>query len=260
MTKGTSMNKDKLWYLTRIQRKVGKAVKEHGLINKGDRILLAVSGGKDSLVMMHALKTRSINFPFKIEMSAVFIKTDNVDYNIDTEYLDALCNKLDIPFNIINTRVDFNSDSNKQACFICSWNRRKEIFSFAKNNGFNKVALGHHKDDIIQTLLMNMAFQGSISTMPPRLLMFKGELEIIRPLAGLSEDECKEYAEILGFKDELKLCPHENLTKRKRISELISELEKLNPDVRYNLFNSMTNIQEEYLPGFKDDSNKNASD
>ncbi len=247
-----SEEKDKLWYLTRIQRKVGKAVKEFGMINPDDRILLAISGGKDSLVMLHALKTRAINFPFKIELAAAFVNTENVPYSIDTEYIQSLCSDLGIPFSIINTSVDFDSESKKQACFICSWNRRKELFTFAQENGYNKVALGHHKDDIIQTLLMNMAFQGSISTMPPRLKIFDGALEIIRPLAGISEKECRAYAEIAGFREELKLCPHENVTKRKKIAELINEMEKLNPDVRYNLFNSMTNIQEEYLPGFKE--------
>jgi len=195
-----SEEKARLWYLTRIQRKVGKAVKEFGLINKDDKILLAISGGKDSLVMLHALKTRARNFPFKIKLAAVFVNTENVPYSIDIEYIESLCAELDIPFNIINTSVDFESDSKKQACFICSWNRRKELFTFASENGFNKVALGHHKDDIIQTLLMNMAFQGSISTMPPRLRIFDGALEIIRPLAGLSEKECSTYAEIAGFR------------------------------------------------------------
>jgi len=241
---------DSLWYLTRIQRKVGKAVKEHELINRGDRILLAISGGKDSLVMMHALKTRSVNFPFNIDLAAAYVHTENMPYSIDTDYIESLCRNLDIPFSIISTSVNLDSDKNKQACFICSWNRRKELFNFARDNGFNKVSFGHHKDDIIQTLLMNMAFQGSISTMPPRLKMFKGAIEIIRPLTGVTEKECREYARIAGFRDELKICPHEDLTKRKRIEEIINELEKLNPDVRFNLFNSMTNIQDEYLPGY----------
>lgn len=241
------------WFLTRFQRKVGGAVKEFGLIKPGDRILLALSGGKDSLVMLHSLKIRSINFPFQVYFEAAYINNRQVPYEIDTEYLESFCSDLEIPFIVINTDLDVESDSKKQACFICSWNRRKELFTYAQEKGCNKVALGHHKDDIIQTLIMNMAFQGSISTMPPRLSIFDGKLEIIRPLAGVTEDECAKYAEIVGFQKEKKLCPHEDLTKRKKIEEIIKKLQELNPDVKSNIFNSMTNIQSEYLPGYTEE-------
>ena len=240
----------KLWYLKRIQRKVGKTVGELGLLNPGDRILIGLSGGKDSLVLLHSLKTRSINFPFVLHIEAAYVDTINMPYEIDTDFLTRFCDNLEVPFSIIKTSFNIEKESNKQTCFICSWNRRKELFNFAQKKGCNKVALGHHKDDIVQTLIMNMAFQGSISTMPPRLKIFDGLLEIIRPLAQITEDECREYASIAEFPDEKKLCPHGDDTKRKQVKEAIEILLKFNPDARNNLYNSMSNIQEEYLPGW----------
>lgn len=240
------------WYLKKVQKKVGAAVKNFGLIEANDRIMVAISGGKDSMVLLHSLKSRSENFPFQITIEAVYVNNLSVPYEVDTTYLKSVCDNLDIPFTVIDTNVQIDTNTEKQPCFICSWNRRKEIFSLAIEKECNKVALGHHKDDIIQTLLMNMVFQGSISTMPPRLSIFDGKLEIIRPLASITEEECLKYAEIAGFKKEKQLCPYEDVTKRKGIEEIIKKLQDLNPDVKNNIFNSMTNIQSEYLPGYND--------
>jgi tRNA 2-thiocytidine biosynthesis protein TtcA len=240
------------WYLKKVQKKVGAAVKNFGLIEANDRIMVAISGGKDSMVLLHSLKTRSINFPFQIYIEAVFVNNLSVPYEVDTVYLKSVCDNLDIQFTVINSNVEIDTNTEKQPCFICSWNRRKALFSHAIEKDCNKVALGHHKDDIIQTLLMNMVFQGSISTMPPRLSIFDGKLEIIRPLASITEEECLKYAEIAGFKKEKQLCPYENVTRRKGIKEIIEKLQDLNPDVKNNIFNSMTNIQSEYLPGYND--------
>ena len=244
------------WYLKKIQGKVGKTVKTHGLVEAGDRILVGLSGGKDSLVLLHSLKNKSVNFPFRIDIEAAFVSTENIPYEIDTTWLQNFCNDLDIKFTILKTSVDFEKEGKKQACFICSWNRRKVLFEHAIESGCNKVALGHHKDDIIQTLLMNMSFQGSISTMPPLLSIFDGKLQIIRPLAGITEEESLKYSQLAGFKREKKLCPYEDVTKRVEIKKIIERLQELNPDARNNIFNSMTNIQSEYLPGYKEDIKK----
>jgi tRNA(Ile)-lysidine synthase TilS/MesJ len=147
--------------------------------------------------------------------------------------------------------VDLFNEGNNNPCFVCSWNRRKALFEAARELGYNKLALGHHLDDTIETLLMNMAFQSSISAMPPQLPMFGGELKIIRPLILLLEDEVKQFAVIRNFRKEIKLCTFEKDSKRKDIKKLIAQLAELNPQIRSNIFASMTNIQSGYLPADK---------
>ncbi|MBO5613441.1 MAG: hypothetical protein J5905_02945 [Prevotella sp.] len=135
----------------------------------------------------------------------------------------------------------------KTPCFLCSWNRRKAIFSFAQEKGFNKVALGHHQDDILTTLLMNMIYEGSIQTMPPKLKMKHYPVEIIRPLCLVPEKMIGEEAERLGFEKQKTPCPYDRQTKRKEINDLFHQLEAMNPEARYSLWNSMRNIHPDLL-------------
>jgi tRNA(Ile)-lysidine synthase TilS/MesJ len=135
----------------------------------------------------------------------------------------------------------------KTPCFLCSWNRRKAIFSFAQERGFNKVALGHHQDDILTTLLMNMIYEGSIQTMPPKLKMKHYPVEIIRPLCLVSEKMIGEEAERLGFEKQKTPCPYDRQTKRKEINDLFHQLEAMNPEARYSLWHSMRNIHPDLL-------------
>jgi len=236
------------WFLIRIQRKTGKAVEKYDMLHEGDRLLCGLSGGKDSLVMLHSLHNISRNFPYRFGMEAVYVNVDNVGYEANIPFLTDFCASLGIPFHVANAHVNFETDKRKQPCFLCSWNRRKTMFSLARELKCNKIAFGHHKDDIVETLLLNMTFQGSVSTMPPKLSIFNGEMQIIRPLALVTEEESRRYAEICNFILEKEKCPYDNATKRKAMRELLNNLEKLYPQAKNNIFNSLSNIQEEYLP------------
>jgi tRNA 2-thiocytidine biosynthesis protein TtcA len=237
------------WFLIRIQRRTGKAVEKYDMLHEGDRLLCGLSGGKDSLVMLHSLYHISRSFPFRFEMEAVYVNVDNVGYQANIPFLTEFCASLGVPFHVANTHVNFDTDKRKQPCFLCSWNRRKTMFSLARELNCNKIAFGHHKDDIVETLLLNMTFQGSVSTMPPKLNIFKGEMQIIRPLSLVTEEESRRYAEICNFILEKEKCPYDNATKRKAMRELLNDLEKIYPKAKNNIFNSLSNIQEEYLPG-----------
>jgi tRNA(Ile)-lysidine synthase TilS/MesJ len=140
------------------------------------------------------------------------------------------------------------SDHRKSPCFLCSWQRRKALFEVAKQHKSNIIALGHHQDDMVETLLMNMAFQGAMASMPPKLTMEKFEMNIIRPFALLTEDDMKRYSEIKGFRPAIKNCPYETGSFRAEIKKIVSELAQLNPKVRSSIFAAMQNIKEEYLP------------
>jgi tRNA(Ile)-lysidine synthase TilS/MesJ len=234
--------------LKKTHQKVGRAIQKYQLIEEGDHILVGLSGGKDSMVLLETLAGRRKYHPVKFELTAIHISLASQPYTVDLEYLQSFTEKLQIPLihRVIEVNMDKGKDSNP--CFICSWNRRKMLFQTALESGYQKLALGHHMDDAIQTLLMNMTFQSSISSMPPCLPLFNNKLKLIRPLSLLTEEEVKAFAEIKGYKKEIKSCIYDKDSKRREIKQLIAKLEKLNPNVRTSIYASMTNIQSEYLP------------
>ena len=122
------------------------------------------------------------------------------------------------------------------------------MFEIAKEHQCNKLALGHHRDDAVESLLMSMMFNGTIASMPPKLSMFDGTFTLIRPLIFLSNDETQEYAAFRGFKKQKKSCPYERATNRTAVAEIVRCMEDLSPHVRGNLFAAMKNIRTEYLP------------
>ena len=173
------------------------------LIEDDDRILVGLSGGKDSLCLLELLAQRSrIQHP-RFTVEALHVRMENIHYETDTSYLKQFCDDLGICLHVRSTRFEVaeeientqeqSSESaarlrrQKQPCFLCSWMRRKEIFNLAQELGCNKIALGHHQDDLIHTALMNLMFQGRFDTMPARLKMRKMPLSIIRPLCMIQE-------------------------------------------------------------------------
>ena len=146
------------------------------------------------------------------------------------------------------TSFDPSSDRRKTPCFLCSWYRRKALFEIAKEGNFNKIALGHHQDDLFETLLMNMTFQGSFATMPPRLSMEKFDMTIIRPLCLIAENELSELARMENYPRQEKNCPYEKDSHRTEIRKILQQLQSLSPQLRGHLWNSMTHIQADYLP------------
>ncbi|MGE5197159.1 MAG: ATP-binding protein [Deltaproteobacteria bacterium] len=228
-----------------ISKRVGKAITDYGMMADGDKVAVAVSGGKDSLTLLKVLADRQKFVPIKYELLAVHIdlgypcmhpkilaeyfKSQGINYHI--EKVDILRGK---------TRKDIS-------CFWCSWNRRKALFETAVRFGCNKVAFGHHHDDIIETILMNLFFHGEISAMAPKQELFKGKIVIIRPLAYVEEDMIRRFAREAGFPHEKCSCPNSITSNRTRMEKLIRELEKTCPDVKKNIFRSVKRIKQEYL-------------
>ncbi len=234
--------------LEKISRKVGKAINEFRLIEDGDRVLVGLSGGKDSMILLEALASRKKHLPFAFELFAIHVSASNIGYKMDTEYLNRFCSSLEVPLYLEEIEVDLSVDSSKTPCFICSWTRRKTIFNKSKELNCNKVALGHHKDDAIQTMLMNLIYHGSISSLPQKLDMFSGRIQLIRPLLMIPENELSYYANMRSFKKHEKSCPYDDSTRRDTIKSLIKDMDKLNKNSRKNIFRSMDNIFPDYLP------------
>ncbi|MCD8166994.1 MAG: tRNA 2-thiocytidine biosynthesis TtcA family protein [Bacteroides sp.] len=234
--------------LRKINRCFNKGVVEHSLIEDGDKILIGLSGGKDSLALLELLALRSRILKPRFSVVAVHVIMKNIPYQSDLDYLKSYAHSFGVPFVTYETSFDAATDDRKSPCFLCSWNRRKALFTVAKEMGCNKIALGHHMDDILQTLLMNITFQGAFSTMPPKLMMRKFDMTIIRPLCLVHEKDLVRMGEIRNFRKQVKNCPYEAGTNRSSMKEVLRKLEEMNPEARYSLWGSMSNIQEELLP------------
>lgn len=228
-----------------ISKKVGKAMVDYGMISDGDKICVAVSGGKDSLTMLNVLNERKKFVPVKYDLLAV-----HVDMGYPCQHpkiLSEYFKKIGVDYHI--TKIDILKGKSRKdiSCFWCSWNRRKALFETAAEFGCAKVALGHHHDDIIETILLNLFFQGEISAMSPKQELFKGKITIIRPLAYVEEDLIKKFSKTLDFPHHKCACPNSITSQRTKIENIIKELEKVCPDVKKNIFRSIKRIKKDYL-------------
>ncbi len=229
----------------RLWKTFNKALGQYQLIDEDDKILVGLSGGKDSLCLLEFLARRSkVHVPhFTVE--ALHVRMENVQYETDTTYLQSFCNRLGIPLQIITTSFDsslftlHSSLKQKPPCFLCSWQRRKQLFNLAQELGCTKIALGHHQDDIIHTALMNLTFQGHFATMPAKLRMKKMPLTIIRPLCLCHEEDIARYAEAQGYERQKKLCPHEDTTNRTVAQQLFQQMQQMNPEARYCIWRAL---------------------
>lgn len=234
--------------IRQINKHFVKAMVGYRLIEDGDVILVGLSGGKDSLALLEMLARRARIQKPSFRVCAVHVCMSNIPYQSDIEYLRRFSESRDVPFRVYETSFDPSTDTRKSPCFLCSWNRRKALFTVAKEWNCNKIALGHHMDDVLETLLMNITFQGAFSSMPPKLQMRKFPMTIIRPLCLVPEKLLEELAQIHEYKKQAKKCPYENDSNRSQMKRILKELEALNPEVRYSLWGSMTNVQEDLLP------------
>lgn len=236
-------------FLTRISKKVGKAIFDYEMIKDGDKILVGVSGGKDSLTMLDILYEKQKSSPIKYYLEIVHVDFGFCEQQSCISGLELYLRSYGLNLHLI--RKPLPETDGKINCFWCSWNRRKEIFLLAGKLKCTKVALGHNLDDIVVTFLMNIFYHGEISTMTPNLSMFKGEFNIIRPLVYVTEEETKKYAELKNLPVKNCTCPYfsneQQFSYRKYVREFINELEKYNKFVKTNIFNSMKKIRQTYL-------------
>lgn len=241
-------SKHQIKHIEFVKNKLAKAVNNFNMISPGDKILVAISGGKDSLVLLETLasfkKFKTIDFEFE----AIHINLEDVSYEVNHDYLINLCESIGIKMNFVDTKAGIEERAKKSACFVCSWKRRTELFSYAHENGFNKLALGHHMDDAVETLLINMTYHANISSLPGTFSMFEDKLVLIRPLILLTNKDTAEFANIKKYPKLKAECPFEDATRRKTARDLIKQLEVIHPNVRQNLFNSLTNIDFDHLP------------
>jgi tRNA 2-thiocytidine biosynthesis protein TtcA len=229
-----------------ISKKIGKAIFDYKMIKENDKILIGVSGGKDSLTLLYDLIKRQKSFPIKYKIQAAHIITDFTICN--KEKIEKLFNEWGIEYHFIKVPVLKRLKPDKKMnCYWCSNQRRIELAKIALKIGCNKIALGHHLDDIVETILMNMFLNGKIAAMNPIMKYKKFNYTIIRPLAYIKEELIKKFATKYNFLNLVCNCPYGNNSKRLEIKQLIKQLNKNNKLIRENIFTSLKNICKDYL-------------
>ena len=234
---------------SRILREINRANREFELIGEGDRILVALSGGKDSYVLLWALQRLQASAVFNFEIVGYHL--DQGQPGHDATPLEKHFESLSIPYEIeyqdTYTRVVEKTEEGKIFCSLCSRFRRAILYKAALRHDCNKVALGHHRDDIIETLLLNLFYSGQIKGMPARLLADNGQLEVIRPLAFVAEDHISKLAQFFEFHImPCNLCGSLE-SQRQNIKKLLRTMETENIHLKGNLMSALSNVRVSHL-------------
>ncbi|MGL6063947.1 MAG: tRNA lysidine(34) synthetase [Fusobacteriaceae bacterium] len=244
----------------KIWSKFIKAIKEFNLVEDGDKIAVGVSGGKDSLIMAKLFqelkKDRSKNFEL------TFISMNPGFGSMDIDEFKNNLKELEIPCEIFDANVweVAFKESPESPCFLCAKMRRGVLYKKIEELGFNKLALGHHFDDLVETTMINIFYAGTVKTMIPKVRSTSGKLELIRPLINIHEEHIVEFMSENEIKAMSCGCPIESGkvdSKRKEIKILLKTLSESNPNIKQSIFNSMKNVNLDYILGHTRGNKKN---
>ena len=229
-----------------MHKRLETAIVDYDMVGEGDHVVVGLSGGKDSTLLLRLMARDKIRLSCNFKLSAVYVRQGFGNDEDKLAFLTKLCQELDVPFHTIETPVEKTIEERKESpCYICSRMRRIAIFEVARSVGANKVAFGHHRDDFIETFMMNIYFNHEIATMKPNNPFFGGKFFLIRPMLYIDEkDILKESVDIPTF---LSGCPYETVTERGYVKSVLDELYKKNPKIKQNVFRAMFTPNVEYL-------------
>jgi len=229
-------------------KRIGQAMHDYSMLSDGDQVLVAVSGGIDSLVLAWLLNHWQKKAPVKYGLRAVHIDMDIWDQEMNVpspvSQVKEQMRLIGLPV-YIEKSLPFNEED--RSCFSCSKLRRKQLFDLARQFKCNRIAFGHHKDDLLETLFINMFYSGNISTMVPLQELFSGRLSVIRPLAYIEKRELEEIAGKVGLTAVNNLCPLAGDTKREKVQKMLQDIYEQIPGAKASLFASMKNVREGYM-------------
>jgi len=234
----------------RVRSLTGKAIHENEMIKNGDHVLVAVSGGKDSMSLLWLLRERLKRIPIEYRITAVHVDPGfgaNSAEKMEAFFLDH-----GFDFRIRKTDIGpkaHGPENRENPCFLCSRLRRKILFELADEMGCHSVAFGHHKDDLIETFFLNVLYGASLATMLPMQEFFEGKLKVIRPLYLVDEGYIRRYSEIMGWPAIDLGCPSAESSKRMEIRRMLERLYRSNKKVKGNIFHALKNVNPDYLLG-----------
>lgn len=219
-----------------------KAVDEYQMIQEGDHIAVGISGGKDSLTLLHALHGLKRFYPNKFELSAITVDLGYEEFDLDPVH--ELCQELGVPYKVVKTDIAhilFEERKESNPCSLCAKMRKGALNDAVKEMGCNKVAYAHHKDDIIETMLLSLIFEGRFHSFSPKTYLDRMDLTVIRPIMFVDE------ADVIGFKNKYNLpvvkskCPVDGYTKRQYAKELVRQLNTEHPGAKNRMFTAILN-------------------
>lgn len=219
-----------------------KAVDEYQMIEAGDKIAVGISGGKDSLTLLYALAGLRRFYPKPFDLIAITVDLGYEKFH--TEKIEALCKELDVPYHVVKTdiaRILFEERKESNPCSLCAKMRKGALNEAVKKLGCNKVAYAHHKDDIVETMILSLIFEGRFHSFSPKSYLDRMDLTVIRPMMYVNE------ADVIGFQRKYELpveksrCPVDGLTKRQYAKDLIHQLELDHPGAKQRMFTAIIN-------------------
>ena len=234
----------------RLQRNTGKAIADFNMIGDGDRVMVCLSGGKDSFTLLDILINLRKRAPVRFELAAVNL--DQKQPGFPADVLPAYALERGIPFHLVEqdtySVVQRVVPAGKTTCGLCSRLRRGALYRFARENGFTRIALGHHRDDIIETFFLNLFNGGRVKAMPPKLLSDDGRNVVIRPLAYCAEEDISRYAKARDFPlIPCNLCGSQPNLQRQAIKAMLTDWKKKHPGRIENIFRAIGNVSPSQL-------------
>lgn len=235
--------------MKRILSYTRRAVDDYEMIHEGDRIAVGISAGKDSLTLLHALAGLRRFYPKRFELVAITV--DMGFEGMDFTPIRELCERLDVPYIIAKTeisRIIFDVRKEKNPCSLCAKMRRGALHNAAKEAGCNVVALGHHFDDVVETFMLNLFYEGRIGCFQPVTYLSRKDITVIRPMIYLPEKDIRYFANRVSLPVVKSTCPADGNTERESMKQLLHTLERENKGLRYRIFGA---LQRGNIDGFK---------
>ena len=235
--------------IKRVLSYVRRGVDDYEMIEEGDKIAVGVSAGKDSLTLLCAMAELRRFYPKKFELCAITI--DMGFEGTDFSPIKELCEQLDVEYHIVPTQISkviFDVRKEKNPCSLCAKMRRGALYGYAREIGFNKVALGHHFDDVVETFMLNLFFEGRLGCFQPVTYLSNTQITLIRPMIYMPEKDVRYFASKAELPVVKSSCPADGNTEREEMKQLLASLERQNKGLRYRIFGA---IQRGEIDGFK---------
>ena len=228
--------------LQQLMSQTRRAIDDYGMIHTGDKSAIGISGGKDSLTLLYALHGLQRFYPEKFDLEAITVDLGNPDF--DLSHIRLLCETMQIPYTVVKTEIAqivFEERKEKNPCSLCAKMRKGALNDAVKKLGCNKIAYAHHKDDIVETMMMSLIYEGHFYSFPPITHLDRTNLTVIRPLMYVSEADVKGFCRKYQLPVVKSPCPADGYTKRQYVKDLLRKLNLENPGVKERMFSAIIN-------------------